>query len=179
MTGSISRDGEVLADDAQIAIVATRWHAGLVEQMVVGARRALHAAGIDDESIDLVHVPGAWELPAAALWLADSERYHAVIALGCVIRGDTPHFEFVAGECARGLMQVQLDTACPVAFGVLTTEDEAQAAERADPARMDKGGEAARAALAMVALRFELDPYDEDGEGDEEEADEEEDEDAR
>lgn len=161
MTGSIERDDGSLADEASVAIVATRWHAPLVERMVAGARRALREAGIPDDDIEVVRVPGAWELPAAAQWLADSESYDAIIALGCVIRGDTPHFEFVAGECARGLMQVQLDSTCPVAFGVLTTEDEAQAAERADPERMDKGGEAARAALEMVALRAAIDPYDE------------------
>lgn len=151
MAGSRKGGTTVEAGGARIALVATRWHAELVEAMALGARRALEQAGV--EQAELHRVPGAWELPAAALWLAESGRFDAVVALGCVIRGDTPHFEYVAGECARGLMQVQIVTGVPVALGVLTTEDEAQAAERADPSRMDKGGEAARAALEMVALK--------------------------
>jgi 6,7-dimethyl-8-ribityllumazine synthase len=151
MAGSRKGGTTRQASEARIALVAAQWHAELVDALVLGARRALEGAGV--ERAELHRVPGAWELPAAALWLAESGRYDAVLAFGCVIRGDTPHFEFVAGECARGLMQVQIVTGVPVAFGVLTTEDEAQAAERADPARMDKGGEAARAALEMVALR--------------------------
>jgi 6,7-dimethyl-8-ribityllumazine synthase len=153
MTGRRGAGAAVAGGEARIALVAARWHAELVDQLVAGARRALAAAGVPEAHVELHHVPGAWELPAAALWLAESGRVDAVIAFGCVIRGDTPHFEYVAGECARGLMQAQIVTGVPVAFGVLTTEDEAQAAERADPARMDKGGEAVRAALEMVALR--------------------------
>jgi len=154
MAGSRGKDQGPDGAGARVALVAARWHAELVDAMVLGARRQLERAGV--ERAELHHVPGAWELPAAALWLAESGRFDAVIAFGCVIRGDTPHFEYVAGECARGLMQVQIVTGVPVAFGVLTTEDEAQAAERADPARMDKGGEAARAALEMAALRRTL-----------------------
>lgn len=136
----------------RFALIAARFNEPLVAQLVAGAQRALRAAGAADGDVELHWVPGAWELPAAALWLASTERFTAVVALGCVIRGDTPHFEFVAGECARGLMKVQLETGVPVAFGVLTVETEAQAAERADPARMDKGGEAALAALEMANL---------------------------
>lgn len=146
----------ITAPGARIAIVAARWHAPLTDQLVAGAERALAAAGVAAERIEQHRVPGAWELPVAALWLAERGQVDAVLAFGCVIRGDTPHFDFVAGECARGLMQVQIVTGVPVAFGVLTTEDEAQAAERADPARMDKGGEAARAVLEMVALKRAL-----------------------
>jgi 6,7-dimethyl-8-ribityllumazine synthase len=157
VAGSLKQGLAALAPGAtRIAIVAARWHAPLTDQLVEGAQRALAAAGIGAERIELHRVPGAWELPAAALWLAESGRVDAVLAFGCVIRGDTPHFEFVAGECARGLMQVQIVTGVPVAFGVLTTEDAAQAAERADPARMDKGGEAARAVLEMVTLKRAL-----------------------
>lgn len=151
MAGSRKGGTTVAVGGTRIALCAAQWHGELVEAMVLGARRALEAAGV--EHAELHRVPGAWELPAAALWLAESGRCDAVIALGCVVRGDTPHFEYVAGECARGLMQVQIVTGVPVAFGVLTVEDEAQAAERADPSRMDKGGEAARAVLEMVALR--------------------------
>jgi len=149
-----THSGRVIAapEGIRVALLAARWHEDLVGQLVVGARRALEAAGLPAAAVELHQVPGAWELPVAAGWLARCGRYDAVLALGCVIRGDTPHFGFIAGECARGLMQVQLETGVPVAFGVLTTDDEAQAAERADPARMDKGGEAARAALEMIVL---------------------------
>ena len=102
-------------------------------------------------------MPGAFELPLAALKFAASGEYQAVIALGCVIRGDTPHFEYVAGECARGLMDAGLATGVPVIFGVLTTETQAQAEERADIARMNKGGESMEAALEMIEL---LAPFD-------------------
>lgn len=157
MAGSLKQGLAALTPPgARVAIVAARWHAPLVDQLVAGAERALAAGGVAAEHIELHRVPGAWELPAAALWLAERGEVEAVLAFGCVIRGDTPHFEFVAGECARGLMQVQIVTGVPVAFGVLTTEDEAQAALRADPARMDKGGEAARAVLEMVALKRSL-----------------------
>ena len=97
-------------------------------------------------------VPGAFELPLAAKMFAASGRVDAVIALGCVIRGDTPHFDFVAGECARGLMDAGLATGVPVIFGVLTTETQAQAEERADVARMNKGRESMEAALEMIQL---------------------------
>jgi 6,7-dimethyl-8-ribityllumazine synthase len=153
MAGKRGAGPVVAAGEARIAVVAAGWHAALVDQLIEGARRALASAGVREANLEVHRVPGAWELPAAALWLAESGRLDAVLAFGCVIRGDTPHFGFVAGECARGLMQVQIVTGVPVAFGVLTVEDEAQAAERADPARMDKGGEAARAALEMVMLK--------------------------
>ena len=136
----------------RFALIAARFNAPLVEQLVAGAQAALRKAGASDADVELHWVPGAWELPTTALWLASTERFTAIVALGCVIRGDTPHFDFVAGECARGLMQVQLDTGMPVAFGVLTVETQAQAEERADPARLDKGGEAALAALEMANL---------------------------
>jgi len=153
MAGTRSSGTTKATSGVRIALVAAEWHAVLVDQLVAGARRALAAAGVPTTAIELHRVPGAWELPAAALWLAERGDVDAVIAFGCVIRGDTPHFGFVAGECARGLMQVQIVTGVPVAFGVLTTEDAAQAAARADPEQMDKGGEAVRAALEMVALR--------------------------
>ena len=136
----------------RFALIAARFNAPLVEKLVAGAEGAQRQAGAADADVELHWVPGAWELPTAALWLASTERFTAIVALGCVIRGDTPHFDFVAGECARGLMQVQLDTGMPVAFGVLTVDSEAQAAERADPKRLDKGGEAAVAALEMANL---------------------------
>src|SRR4029079_12715680 len=106
----------------------------------------------------VVRVPGAFELPLAALKFAASGEYQAVIALGCVIRGDTPHFEYVAGECARGIMDATRATGVPVIFGVLTTENQAQAEERAALTRMNKGGESMEAALEMIDLLAPFDP---------------------
>jgi 6,7-dimethyl-8-ribityllumazine synthase len=102
--------------------------------------------------LEIFRVPGAFELPAAAQKLASTHRFAAVVALGCVIRGDTPHFDYVAGECARGLMQAGLDTGVPVIFGVLTTENTEQARVRADVRGMNKGGESMEAALEMAEL---------------------------
>ena len=148
---------EQVLELTRVVLVATRWHSAIVERMVEGATRALQAQGVAADYIEVVRVPGAWELPLAASWYALAGGYDAVIALGCVIRGDTPHFDFIAGECARGLMQVQMESGLPVAFGVLTCETLAQAEERADPARMDKGGEAARAVTEMLLLKSKVD----------------------
>ncbi len=115
-----------------MAIVAARFNAVLVDQLIEGATRAwARARWPRRANWSCVRTPGAFELPLAALKFAASGEYHAVIALGCVIRGDTPHFEYVAGECARGLMDAGLATGVPVIFGVLTTENQAQAEERA------------------------------------------------
>jgi len=141
--------GEAAAG-CSVAIVAARFNADLVERMVAGATAAWQRQGGDPGRLLLVRAPGAFELPLLARRLAASGRYDAVIALGCVIRGETAHFQFVAGEAARGLAEAARDTGVPVIFGVLTTENAEQALERADPARMDKGGEAMDAALEMA-----------------------------
>jgi 6,7-dimethyl-8-ribityllumazine synthase len=120
--------------------------------MVAGAMAAWERQGGDAHGLTLVRAPGAFELPLVARKLAQSGRHDAVVALGCVIRGDTAHFDFVAGEAARGIAEAARDTGLPVIFGVLTTETVEQALERADAARMDKGGEALEAALEMVQL---------------------------
>ena len=109
-----------------------------------------------NEDIDVVEVPGCFELPLACRKLIDADRYDAIVALGVVIRGETAHFDFVAGECARGIMDVQLEAGVPIGFGVLTTENLAQAQERADPARGDKGYEAAMAAAALINIPSKL-----------------------
>lgn len=131
----------------RIALVAARFNAPLVERMLTGARAAWARHGGAPEDLDVFRVPGAFELPLACREAAGTGRYAAVVALGCVIRGDTPHFDHVAGQCAQGLMQAGLETGLPVVFGVLTVEDEAQALERADTARLDKGGEAVASAI--------------------------------
>jgi 6,7-dimethyl-8-ribityllumazine synthase len=140
------------AADCRVAIVAARFNADIVEKMVAGAVAAWERQGGDAAGLSLVRAPGAFELPLVARKLAETGRYDAVVALGCVIRGDTAHFDFVAGEAARGIADAAADTGVPVIFGVLTTENVEQALERADPARMDKGGEALDAALEMAQL---------------------------
>ena len=134
------------------AIVVARFYGDLADQLVDGARRALHDCKVGASNVHLYEVPGCFELPLACRNLIESDRFDAVVALGVVIRGDTPHFDFVAGECARGIMDVQLATGTPIGFGVLTTENLAQAQERADPKRGDKGYEAAVAAVALLGL---------------------------
>ncbi len=152
MTGSLHSDPRVAAGDKRVAIVAARFNDALVDQLIDGARRAWQEHGGAVEALLVERVPGAFELPLAAKARARSGAFDAVIALGCVIRGDTPHFDFVAGDCARGLMDAGLDTGVPVIFGVLTTETQAQAEERADIRRMNKGRESMLSALEMIEL---------------------------
>lgn len=132
------------------AVVSARFHDDLAGWLVDGARRALRDCNVADENVSLIEVPGCFELPLACRKLIDTDRFDALVALGVVIRGETPHFDFVAGECARGIMDVQLATGTPIGFGVLTTENLAQARERADPSGGDKGYAAALAAAIMV-----------------------------
>jgi len=152
MTGSNPNKQIFDASAWRVAIVAARFNSGLVDQLVEGATRAWAAHGGQADGLIVERAPGAFELPLAALRFAASGEYHAVIALGCVIRGDTPHFDFVAGECARGLLDAGLATGVPVIFGVLTTETQAQAEERASISHMNKGGESMEAALEMIEL---------------------------
>jgi 6,7-dimethyl-8-ribityllumazine synthase len=140
----------------RFVIVAARFYRELTDWLIDGAVRGLVDCGVEREDIDLVEVPGCFEIPLACRKLIEADRYDALVALGVVIRGDTPHFDFVAGECARGIMDVELATAVPIGFGVLTTENMAQAQERADPARGDKGYEAAIAAATLVNIPTKL-----------------------
>jgi 6,7-dimethyl-8-ribityllumazine synthase len=160
MTGSQQNSLSFDASSWRVAVVAARFNAILVDQLIEGAMRAWSTHGGRAGELVVERVPGAFELPLAALKFAASGAYHAVIALGCVIRGDTPHFDYVAGECARGLMDAGLATGVPVIFGVLTTENQAQAEERASLNRMNKGGESMEAALEMIEL---LAPFDTPG----------------
>jgi 6,7-dimethyl-8-ribityllumazine synthase len=136
----------------RVAIVSASFYPALSAWLEDGARRGLEACGVSADACSVHRVPGCFELPLAARLLIDTGRYDAVVALGVVVRGDTPHFEYVAGECSRGIMDVQLATRVPVGFGILTTETLAQAEERADPARGDKGFEAAVAALSVLGV---------------------------
>jgi len=137
-------------NDLTVVIVASRFNHFIVEQLVKGAIDAVKRHGIDEDRQTLVWVPGAFELPLMADQLASSGRYDAVIALGAVIRGGTPHFDYVAGECAGGLGRVALDRGIPVSFGVLTTDTIEQAVERAGTGEGNKGFDAAMTAIEMV-----------------------------
>ena len=154
MTTSIA--GNLTGKGRHIAIAATRFNGAIVEQLVAGAVDCLHRHGVADKDITIVRCPGAWELPLIAQRLCDKESIHAVIALGCVIRGDTPHFDYVAGECAKGLAAVQLQSHKPVAFGVLTTDTTDQAQARAGLKAGNKGVDAAMTVLEMVHLLEQL-----------------------
>jgi 6,7-dimethyl-8-ribityllumazine synthase len=145
-------EGEVGARGHRVAIVAARFNDLIVASLLKGATAAWAARGGTPADLAIIRVPGAFELPLAAKKLGASGRYDAVVALGCVIRGDTPHFEYVAGECARGLQQASLETGVPVAFGVLTVETVDQALERAATSAGNKGGEAMETALEMASL---------------------------
>ncbi len=134
------------------AIISARFYEQLADWLEDGARRGLLACDVNEEDIAVYRVPGCFELPLAASRVIATNRYDGVVALGAVIRGDTPHFDYVAAECARGIMSVQLATGTPIGFGVLTTETVAQADERADPKRGDKGYAAALAAVALAAI---------------------------
>ncbi|HUY11926.1 MAG TPA: 6,7-dimethyl-8-ribityllumazine synthase [Candidatus Dormibacteraeota bacterium] len=136
----------------RFALVVARFYPELTDWMIDGARRALAACGVAESDITCYELPGCFELPLAAQRLIQAGRCDAVVALGVVIRGETPHFDFVAGECSRGLMDVQLYTGAPIGFGILTTDTFEQAQERADPARGDKGFDAAFAAACVLAV---------------------------
>jgi 6,7-dimethyl-8-ribityllumazine synthase len=136
----------------KFVIIAATFYAGLAAWLEDGARRGLRDCGVAADAIDVFRVPGCFELPVTARRLIRGGDYDGIVALGAVVRGETPHFDFVAGECARGLMDVQLSSGVPIGFGVLTTETLAQAEERADPARGDKGYDAAIAAATVAAI---------------------------
>ena len=141
---------------ARYAILASRWNPRIIDALIDGACRALASHGVGEDSIDIVRVPGAWELPVAAGTMAATGKYSALVALGCVIRGETRHYEQVADECARGLMRVALDHSLPVANGVLAVEAHEHAQARAGGVHGNKGEEAALVALEMVHLLHQL-----------------------
>ena len=141
----------------RIALLVTRWNVDVVEALLNGARRGLSEWGVTDKHVEEFRAPGAFELPLAASALMKGGSYDAVITLGAVIRGDTPHFEFVAGECSRGLREASQIYGVPLGFGVLTVNTPQQAAERTGPGRDNKGYEAAAAALEMVRLMRAID----------------------
>ena len=149
--------GTVTGDGRRIAVVASRFNEEVTTKLLEGAVECLIRHGIRFQDVDVVWVPGAWEIPAAADRLLATERYDALVAVGAVIRGETPHFEYVAGAAARGLEALQREYAVPIGFGVLTTDNDAQAEARAGGAHGNKGWDAALAALEMADLYSRLD----------------------
>jgi 6,7-dimethyl-8-ribityllumazine synthase len=138
-------------DTLRVGIVCSRFNEFVVNALLDGAQRGLKARGVREKNIETHWVPGAFEIPVMARLMAVSQKFDALVALGAVIRGETAHFEYVAGPCAEGIMQVQLETLIPIGFGVLTVENVEQAAARSRPDDTNKGFEAAQVALDMVA----------------------------
>jgi 6,7-dimethyl-8-ribityllumazine synthase len=151
-------EGELVVRDLRFAIVAARFNDFVVEPLVRGALDALKRHGATEKQIEIVRVPGAFDIPIVVRKLGLSRRYEALIALGAVVRGQTPHFDYVAGECASGLARIALETGVPIAFGVLTTDTMEQAVDRAGGKAGNKGADAALAAIEMANLLRRLDP---------------------
>ncbi|MDR0183556.1 6,7-dimethyl-8-ribityllumazine synthase [Lysobacter arvi] len=141
---------------ARFAIIASRWNPRITDTLVAGARKTFAENGVDESAVDVIRVPGAWEIPVVAVRLAKAGRHAAVVALGCVVRGDTRHYEQVADGCSDGLMRVQLEYGLPVANGVLAVERHEDAEARAGGTHGNKGEEAALAALEMSHLLGQL-----------------------
>jgi len=149
--------GDLSAAQRRVAVIASRFNEFVVSGLVKGAVGAWVKHGGSEEDLLIARVPGAFELPVIARRLAETGRYEAIVALGCVIRGDTAHFEYVAGECARGLQNVSVETGILVVFGALATETVEQALQRAAPGGSNKGGEAMETGLEMADLCSKLD----------------------
>ncbi|HQW59547.1 6,7-dimethyl-8-ribityllumazine synthase [Thermomonas sp.] len=146
-------EGDLRAPEgARFAIIASRWNPRITDALVAAARQAFVGNGVDEAALDVVRVPGAWELPVAARQLAVAGRHAAIVALGCVVRGDTRHYEQVADGTSEGLMRVALDTGVPVANGVLAVERFEDASARAGGSHGNKGEEAALVAIEMADL---------------------------
>lgn len=145
-------EGDLQVRNARFALLVSRFNGFIVESLLHGAVDTLRRHGARDEDLHVVRVPGAFEMPLVAQRLAAAKRYDAILALGAVIRGGTPHFEYVAGECTKGLAAVSLQHDIPVAFGVLTVDTIEQAVERAGTKAGNKGAEAAMSAIEMVSL---------------------------
>ena len=139
-----------LPHDMKIAVVAARFNAHITDELLAGCRRQLTHLGLSEEQVEVYRVPGAFELPVMAKVLATTRRFGAIICIGCVVRGDTPHFDYVAGEAARGCQQVACAEGLPVIFGVLTTNTEQQALDRTGGAHGHAGERAADAAIEMI-----------------------------
>lgn len=150
-------EGNMIADGSKFALLVARFNSFVVESLVEGAVDALKRHGVKESDIEIIRVPGAFEMPIAAQKIAATKKHDAIVALGAVIRGGTPHFEYVAGECVKGLSQVSLSAGVPITFGVLTVDSIEQAIERAGTKAGNKGAEAALGALEMVNVLNQLD----------------------
>ncbi len=150
-------EGDVIVRDARFAIVAARFNEFIVESLIKGALRCLRQHGADDGDIEIIRVPGAFEMPVAVEKVAASHRYDGIIALGAVIRGGTPHFDYVAGECVKGITSVGQRHGVPIGNGVLTVDTIEQAIERAGTKAGNKGEEATLAVIEMVNLLRRID----------------------
>jgi 6,7-dimethyl-8-ribityllumazine synthase len=149
-------EGSMDGNGLRVCIVAARWNEFITSKLVEGATRTLHECEVADDDVTLVWVPGSFEVPTAARWAADTGRFDAIICFGAVIRGETAHFEYVAGGAAEGISAVARDTGVPVIFGVLTCETVEQALERVGGKEGHKGEEAARGAIEMARLHEQL-----------------------
>jgi 6,7-dimethyl-8-ribityllumazine synthase len=156
MTDVKSIEGDLVARNSRFGIVLSRFNSFIGERLLEGALDTLVRHGADVAAIEVVRVPGAFEMPLALKVMAQAKRHDALIALGCVIRGGTPHFEYVAGECTKGVAQVMQESGVPVAFGVLTVDTIDQAIERAGTKAGNKGVDAALSAIEMVNLLKKL-----------------------
>ncbi|MBW1991624.1 MAG: 6,7-dimethyl-8-ribityllumazine synthase [Deltaproteobacteria bacterium] len=145
-------EGKLAGEGLKIALVVSRFNSFITERLLEGALDCLRRQGVREDDLMVVRVPGSWELPLVAKRLAESRNHDAVVCLGAVIRGSTPHFDYVAAEVSKGIAQVSLDTGVPVLFGVLTTDTLEQAVERAGSKAGNKGYAAAEAAIEMVNL---------------------------
>ncbi len=145
-------EGDFTNCSGKYALIVSRWNSFVVESLKEGALDTLRRHGIADEDVTVYYAPGAFEFPIVAQKLAATNKFDAIIALGAVIRGGTPHFEYVAGECTKGLAQVSLNAGLPVTFGVLTVDSIEQAIERSGTKAGNKGAEAAATALELVSL---------------------------
>jgi 6,7-dimethyl-8-ribityllumazine synthase len=151
-TGTPTASEGSLPTGTRVVVIAARFNAHVVDVLLKGCVERLESLGVNDSCIEVHRVPGAFELPVAAKWFAETKRYRAIICLGCVIRGETAHFDYVAGEAARGIMQTGLETGVPTIFGVLTVENQAQADARSGGSHGHAGVSAAEAAAEMIRL---------------------------
>lgn len=157
MSGAKTIEGRLFLDkSAKIAVLCGRFNGFIVDQLEAGCLDTLRRNGVSDDDITVVRVPGAFEMSVIAKKLAEGGKYEAIIGLGAVIRGSTPHFDYVAGTCSRGLAQVATETGVPVAFGVLTVDSIEQAVERAGTKAGNKGADAAATAIEMISLVRQL-----------------------
>ena len=144
--------GDLSAKGLRLAIVVSRFNSFITERLLSGALDALQRAGADEKKIEVVRVPGSFEIPVAAKQLAQTGRYHAIVCLGCILRGDTQHFDFISAEVTRGVQLAAVETGVPISFGVLTTDNLEQAVDRAGAKSGNKGAEVALAAVEMANL---------------------------